>query len=201
MSGKKWLNRRRNVEDIRDFVSVNGKVLKPSNVASPPHKRRPVLGSKRVTRQSLLFDGIRKDEVEAQEKISAMKFSRGVRNKSAKFTKENEIPARIDKAISMTDAESEHILIHEPSKQLIPCHSITDVSHSIGHCDLDIDNEHVDEVTASSSRSFCSGDESIPALSEENESEYCSHLITNELSTTTIMNILKCDTEDFINNL
>ena len=170
MSGHKWMTRRKDVEDIRNFISVNGKVLKPSQPRNKPYKKKH--SQTKASHQTILFETKTDTHKKVCEPVSAMRVSTGERKKAVEC-KEN--------------------------RPLVTKYS--DIGTGVDSL------ESTDSPTVTEHQSFSGAKEvqlshtSQPHPFKDHSIEESLDYTNNELSMTTVLNVLNCDTEEFIRNL
>ena len=199
-SKKKWLSRRRNVEDIRKFISVEGKVLKHQQTK----EGRKHLADKKATNQTFLYNFISSEEKRSEHDklVSATTVSKGLRKKvrcKQNKTEHNVSSGKDDHNIADLDLPSIPIPDDSQCTSLLRLTPYSSVAADTIPISCDNNNENIcsnDKVATTCTSQFKhlkdSGD--MDELAD-------SFIVPNDLSVTTILNILNCDTEEFINQL
>ena len=187
-SKTKWLDRRRNVEDIRKFIFVDGKILKSSRsvnsfVVKPSGGMKKQLKS--LSRQQAIFSDMLKDVERPEELVQATVLSKGVRRKVEK-NKENNSSEAVEISPKSNPLSVNQVDIPPPT--VLPV-----VNRSASHCSF-TDEPEQPAVTCDNSTSATGCSAQPMWYSDESASTQC----YNNFSATTLQNILNCDTEKFL---
>ncbi len=180
------MNRRNDVEDIRNFISVNGKVLKPSQPRNKPYEKKHCLTKAHCTasHQTILFE-TKNTHKEVCEPVSAMKLSTGERKKAVECRENRPL---------LTEYSDIGVRVDSPRDSLESTQFST-VSPTVTEHQSFRGAKRVPLSPTSQPHPFKDQqlEESQPSLSLD--------YTNNELSMTTVLNVLNCDTEEFIRNL
>lgn len=207
----KWYKRRHNdTEDIRKYIPSNGRILK-SNIHSKDKKWLKKLAGSRTTNQLTLLETLSPKHVQINTEPAvtlASSVSQGIRKKAP----QDDTPITVtmeDAALSCTSTGHEYHPQSHPSP-LAPSPISTDVNEEveggmISQSNKDTNNENGYQDGAVSlprslpvTRPFT---ESYSSATLDSDELSCSPFKPSQLSPSSVLRVLNCDTEEFINNL
>lgn len=203
-SGNKWF-RRRQTQDIRKYIPSNGRIVKTSSHPIKDAIKKRVAGNNKKVNQSTLLETFIKpnitiEEDEMEPTVLATNFSKGVRKKS-----ENCTPLTKD---TMYHTTSEHMSpVEQPLKpSFLPLLSDNTEEDSIvpnykSNKDTYGHDHELDGDCCSTTADMSGATSPSESYSTIEPDSYSSRLISNQLSPSSVLRILNCDTDEFINNL